>query len=724
MMSTPRILARLAAATALSLALLFTPTPDAAHAHGGQFQPIPPKPGDGGPKPPWRPPPPPPKQRPSPPREPRDPPTTPRVRPGDSGPVGRNPTPTTPKPPTRKPATPPVTNPTTPRPGGDRPKTGPVNRRASGAARRGRKSAGAGIDESWQLWWNLNRWTWLPQRPTVPPEPGGVVTPRDESEGPLDLEALGRTRRTLVVRQHIVPFLLKQLDPKTAVRPEVRAASMIALCKVSHDTAAINLVIKHMQDPRADNVVRESAAWALGMLRRTRSDDRMEGAALDGIRSTLLETLDDDDAPVRTRAFAAFAIGMVADQPYGSAFTKDGRMMSRALWQRTTRKYSHRDIPVALLSAIGMQPLAGTGNDIKEGLRRIVQGRRVGKRSWDPFERSHALAALLRQRGDGWAMTLNRTLTNKRLPKQVQRAALIAMGAAAKDLDDEQRLDAADAAMRGARRARDAMTRGLAHVALGRLLAADMGSEKTPVVERSGAAGMLIAEARHGSQVHRGFSALALALAVRGKTGPTTAAAKFQVEGRSALLRGFERSKDPELRSAYVVALGLQGAEAKGVVPALIEVIEDRAADNQLRGHSALAMAQIGADDPAVRRALRAALWDKRSLHLRSQAALALSFLGGAAESKLLVRELHTSRSRWVLTQVSVALGRLGMLDAVPAVLELAGDPKREDEARALAIASLGLLGDPEAKPTTLRLAADSNYPARTDALHEALTLL
>ncbi|MDF1700983.1 MAG: hypothetical protein P1V36_07485 [Planctomycetota bacterium] len=715
----------LAAALILGLAA-FLAVPD-ARAHGGRYQGKPPKPGDGGPRPPPRPPPPPPppfRPPPTPPRKPRVPPTTPRRGPGDSVPVGRTPTaprsPRTPRTPTTRPPTP--TTPTTGTPG--RKPTRPTTRRPTGVNRRRPGATAGSADATWEMWWELNRWTFFPARGVRWAEPKVAITPRDPSEGPIDRDALARERRTLVVRQHIVPFLLRQLAPETDVRPEVRAAAMIALGKVSHDEAAVALIVRHMQDKRAPNVVRESGAYALGLLRRTDASLQMDGTRLDTLRTTLLGAIDDAGAPARTRAFAAFSLGLLGDQPYGSAFTKDGRMLSRALWERAVRKYSARDIPVALLTALGRLPAAGTSKQIKEGLQRIVLGRRVGKRSWDTLERSHALDALVRQRGAGWQMTLLRTITDKRLPAAVQRAAFIALGAASADLTDADRVDAAEATERGIRLARDGLTRGLGHIALGRLLGADLASEKAPVAEQGGARGLLISEARHGSNAHRGFSALALALAIRGTTAATVTGAKFQIEGRSTLARGFEREKDPVMRSAYVVALGLLGPAAKAHSEDLTALVLDRSEDPELRGHAALTLAQFGTASKDTRTALRSAAWDKRSVGLRRDAALALSFLGGGADSRLLVREMRTAKSRWILSQVAVALGQLGDLAAVPAVLALAGDEKREDEARALAIASLGLLGDPEEKPSTLRLTSDSNYPARTDALHEAFTLL
>lgn len=721
MIDATRATARALLSALLILALLPLTAPS-AEAHGGRYQGKPPEPGDGGPKPPPRPPPPPPRPKPTPPRTPKVPTTPTNTGPGDRGPVGRKPTPTTPAP-TGTPTTPPAT--TNPKPPTTPPSvtSRPGHRRPTGRDRRRPGATATSINDSWEMWWELNRWRYFPDRGAPLPDPDAVVTPSGD-DAPVDREALERARRELVVRQHITPFLIKQLDPKTSVRPEVRAAAMIALGKTTHDEAVVKLIVRHMRNDRAENVVRESAAYALGMLRRTDEGMRMSGARLDDVRQELLASIDDETAPVRTRAFAAFALGLLGDQPYGSAFSKDGRMISRALWERAVRKYSARDIPVALLTALGRMPVAGTSEEITKGLQRVVLGRRVGRRSWDSFERSHALDALVRQRGAGWVMTLLRTITDKRLPNQVRRAAFIALGASATELGSADRMEAAQAAEKGIRLARDGLTRGLGHVAIGRILSADLASEKAWVVERTGGRNLLISEARHGSNNHRGFSIIALALAIRGSTAPAALAGKFQIDGRATLVRGFEREKDPVMRSAYVVALGLIGSMAKDQAPALTELVGDRKADPTLRGHAALALAQVGASPRACRQALRSAAWDKRSMALRRDAALALAFLGGSAEAKMLVRELRTAKSRWVLTQAAVALGQIGDLDAVPAIVEVAADEDREDEARALAIASLGLLGDPEAKPSTLRLTSDSNYPARTDALHEAFTLL
>lgn len=708
-------------AVVLLVALVWAP--EAAQAHGGRVKPVPPPRGDGvPPSPKW----------PKPPTTPRPPPPSPPVTPPPAPSPIPSPTPGGPGggvPPTTPPSTPPSTpaqpprQPTTPVGPGHTPGQTPPPATRPGNPLGRRRGKTGGLDTDWRAWWELNRWGFFPERGARLMRAGAVVTPKD-GDAKDDPRTIAQRRRDLVARQHIIPFLLRELDPERRVRDEVRAAALIALAKICTDDEAIRILLRYAADDRASNLVRESAVIATGYLRRTDESRRFTGAALDDVRTHLLAILDDDKAPERARAFAALAIGYLGDQPHGSEFSKDGRVITRSLWMRLERKYKSREIPVALLTAIGMQPAAGTSDEIKKGLQGIAFGRRVHRMRWDDFERAHALNALIRQEGPGWAMALCRTVTTKRIPASVRRAAFVALGANSASLSPAERLTAVEAALKGMRYGRDSLTRGLGQIAIGRIIGADLAAGSTIVLDRSGAGAFILGEARKGSQPVRGFGAIAVALSVRDVAAEDASATKYVGEARRVFMQGYERTGDPELKAAYAVALGLSRDASAPVVEALTATLADRGADPALRGNAAIALGQLGVRSVPVVRALRTALWDKRTVALRSEAALALSFLGGRSEGAMLVQELRNARSQWVLAQIAAALGQLGDLKAVPAIMEVADDARRADEARALAIASLGLLADPEPKPSTLRLTLDANYPSRTDALHEAFTIL
>ena len=70
-----------------------------------------------------------------------------------------------------------------------------------------------------------------------------------------------------------------------------------------------------------------------------------------------------------------------------------------------------------------------------------------------------------------------------------------------------------------------------------------------------------------------------------------------------------------------------------------------------------------------------------------------------------------------------IALGRLGDLQAIPDLLAYAKDDSITEMAQALAVVALGLLTDPEPRPSILKLTKDANYPAATAVLFSAYAI-
>jgi hypothetical protein len=82
-------------------------------------------------------------------------------------------------------------------------------------------------------------------------------------------------------------------------------------------------------------------------------------------------------------------------------------------------------------------------------------------------------------------------------------------------------------------------------------------------------------------------------------------------------------------------------------------------------------------------------------------------------------------RNPVVMLDVSaVALGALRRIEAVDPLIALASAKDVTDATRAIAIAALGLLGDPEPVRSITRLATDPGGAPTTDALSLALSLL
>ncbi len=659
----------------LALAGVLLATGREARAHGGQFIP------------------PPPFQPPKPPLIPTVPPpvTLPPTTPG-----------TTP---------PPLPTPTTP--GG----TAAPPTRSGLVTPRGRSVRQADPNASWETWWALNRLAYLPDRRAAFER--RVLTPRDGDD-----PGLWSRQRVEKAAQEIVPFLLDLLRAEERARDDVVASALLALAKVSNGAPTVALLREHLDDARAAPIVREAAALAVGLLRRSEPDLQVEPAVLDALRAHLVDTFDDETVPTRARAFAVMAIGLLGDQPFATAITKDGRLTTRALWQRLARDYAQRDLPIALLTALGQQPPAGVPDGVRDGLRGLVLGKRTLGRRWDPVERGHALTAVLRLPGPDTAAFLVRVLENKRTPRDVLRAAFSAGGHVAGSLRPDQRRDVGRALDRAMRQARDPLSTGLALVAAGQLLGSDLRAGSPTVLRLTSLGRELAAEARNGPTTTRGFALLGLALAIR-EVPPCDEidVGRYVDEGKAFLVQALGQERgDPSVLGATAVAVGLAGAEEGR--SGLRTIVLDRGRDSTLRGHAAVALGQLGSPSPEDGKALHVALADPRNVELRRQAALGLALLGGRTAVTQLLRQLRDGETERLLAQVVIALGRIGDLIAVHPLTAYASEARRSELAQALAVVALGLIGDPEARPSLLRLTFSAFYAARTDALHEAYTIL
>ena len=722
----------------MAAALVFVATD--ASAHGGNVRlpvidnrdglpplPIPPPP----PPPPETPPPaplppappvPPPPPPPPPPHPPELDPTTPRPSdPNNPPPPRSNPTtppaenPGDPEAPEDNNPPPPPAPPTTGDPEGgepadpQQPPAGPPQTDPTPKGKKpvvvGRKGPrrGATAVEAWHRWWMLNRHAYLPAR-----QDGRAGVTTGDTKDP---NALANERRERAARQWILPMLVELLDPKKHVDEEVRASAVIALTKLANDAGAIGLAFSWATDRNASGMVQESAALALGLVRRTKTTRQAPALELDRVRAGLLDIFDDPYTAWRPRVFALLALGMLGDQPFGEGVHRNGLLLSRGLWMRLTEKNRNTEEVVGLLTALGMQPRDGIPSTVQDSLRRIAIGKRMFGRRWSDPERAHAVTAIARMQAPGWSTWLMRVLSSRHSPLAVRRAAWIAVGARAADFTPDERDSLARFWKHAKKHSREPITRGLMNLAQGRLVAADLAAKRLNLLEDTPLGRTLLSNAMGGQPEVRAFGMLGLALAARHAQGSDKGDALIQ-DARRVLGKAFAKG-NPSLRSAAAVALGLLGLDEE-TRHEMGSVLASKASE-RTRACCAVALAQQGQDDPELRKTLVHALWDRRTPELRAEAGLALSFLPRRHEATLLVQEFgKPGTSQWVLGQVAGALGRLADVRVVPALIEAAKNVRNGDQARGIAIASLGLIADTEPTPSLFRLAHEGNFPATT----------
>lgn len=583
-------------------------------------------------------------------------------------------------------------------------------------------------ETSWHPWWRMRERLWMPAPRTA------LLTAVTPSEG----EAAERTpwskRRDALVREKVLAFLRHAVDPTSKCKPDVQASALIALAKVTPDDTDVPRMLDRLVDPKAPEIVRESAALALGLLRRTDLDHQLAAFRIDGIRGQLLQVFDGRagneriEVTRRIKQFAALAIGLLGDQPFSNdPRSKDGRLISQLLWQRLeTIPFRTHEEPIALLHALSLQPSAGISTAIHRGLRDIADGKKISGRRFHARVRAHALTALIRLGSSSERAYLIRLLGGERTPFEVKTAAIVALGSEAERMASVERVVAArvlETALRD--KNQELLTAGLLNLSLGEVLGADLrdGSERVLRALKNGA--LLESRARSMPWHLQGFAALALGTALRDVRPPdadgTVAAFRTRSAGTLRLLLGNSK-KEQDVRAAAAVALGLIG-DPDSIAP-LTAVVRNPKRTGDFRGYAALATALIGLERAKVVEALEAAATSPGPEVLRARAAMAISVFGERATAEKLIRELERGGGTRRLAGVTKALGRLGELDAAGPLMAAASDPERNELVQAMAIAALGILLDPESVPSLMRLMNGAVYPLRTPVMEEVFTLL
>ena len=91
------------------------------------------------------------------------------------------------------------------------------------------------------------------------------------------------------IESHIIPLFMWAMDPKNAKHDDVESASYIGLAKVAKDPLHIETITKGLARKNT-KIVKESAALALGLLRRARAEDQFSATDLNKVRETLFDT--------------------------------------------------------------------------------------------------------------------------------------------------------------------------------------------------------------------------------------------------------------------------------------------------------------------------------------------------------------------------------------------------------------------------------------------------
>ncbi len=572
--------------------------------------------------------------------------------------------------------------------------------------------AGPSIAEEagWQVWWELNK------DPFVQQDTTGLLGPTTGS----DDFYLGRRRTVsradtlgateLDCRERIVPALVELMTHER--NRDVQTACLVALGKIGRDGP--NLVLEDViaaRIARDDQEVRETAVLALGIAgRRTALPLLLSLLRNDADGKRLADRADVGD---RTRAFAAYALGLLARRSDDGAVKQQAHDALLPLLR--DKELKSRDLRAAAVNALGLlcdaeQPthkrLAWLTVEELLAWYQEDQGRA------DEAIQAHAPVAIGRLLGRGSSQVHERCkqhfvrvlLASDKRSNPILQSAALALGMLALPAERHP----ADAAVAKALqiywdKGVDRLARFFAVMAMGRI-----GGD-------AHRAWLLTAYTRANKHTERPWIVLAAGLIA----ADGAANGDVDVAFAEMLLDDLREGQQPEVQAAMAVALGLTRHQA--ALPDMLRLLRDSEHQETLAGYFCIGIALLG-DRSAVPVLTEILERPKRRPFLLLQAAVGLGRLGDREANTRLLAMIADSESVAVLAALANAIGQIGDRRAIEPLIEMTRDAELTKLARAFVAAALGGIGDRAPLPWNMPLSRDSNFGAPVDTLSNGAT--
>jgi HEAT repeat protein len=582
--------------------------------------------------------------------------------------------------------------------------------------------------DSWASWWGYNKDAYLDLRAHL-----FDALPTTNSDGFFLTPGRGnRTRETYrptdeQIRTRVVPALRRALAEESS--NDIVTSALIALAKIGEPrgedgrSGIEELLVRFLPDKNQE--VSETATVALGILAQPTSipilasllEDSAAGRALVGAH----------EVPARTRAFAAYGLGLVGAR---AAAEPERRAVVEALVaaMRSDERRSG-DVGVASVLALGLvplEPLAAAENEAQLDPTRSREGeldfllRFLADDANDSLARAHcprSLARLLAGLGGERAPVLRQRVSGAllgllapraRVTDAIVESAVLALGEISTNgIEDAPVRVALESVLASGR---NSGARSFALIALARM--GGRTGVQDPDAGIAAIAGRLMSRLAKGQGLERAWAGLAIGvlgheLTRQGASTPVV------VELSEALRHALEEERDATVLAAHAIAAGILGDVES--VPALLEKL-DGIREDVPRGYVAVALGLLARRE-AIQPIQAIVAGSKYRPELLNQAAIALGLLGDKDLVGVLVGMLGEAKGLATQAAIASALGFIGDASSIEPLVEMMEDEEKTDLARAFAAAALGLVADKEDLPWNARFAVDLNYRATTPTL-------
>jgi len=529
----------------------------------------------------------------------------------------------------------------------------------------------------WDFWWELNDDRYLNLKSKVRSREAATAS-GDTVLGERGDQPVAKVNANNI-RRDILPTLRNGARDSFF---DARAGAVIALGKVIDAAAAedIGLIKKLLGD--TDQIVRESACLALGLVGSKDEVPLLLSMAKNEPAARQLCNLGTRDISSRQRAFAMAGVGFV-----GSRMPLDASVVTEMIGLMKSKQAS-LDLQVFPAMALGIMQAPAAVPELQK---------LVADAEADPFARAHAAVSLGKLGDKSSVPFLVKDVLMDKKSNHIQRSAAISLGLLTDKTDDKT----VEALITASKEAADRATRNFCLIALG-----EIGNVK--------GRDYLLTQLMKGQAHDRTFSALAL-----GIYGFKHNESKSEIGAQ--ILEKWNTTRNDAERGAYAIGLGL--LDYKAGAPALLEELKANGSP-ELKGYVAIALGLIGEKTaiPFIQEQCK----QKADLDAQRKASIALGLIQDPDAIKVLQGVIAGAENNLsTLGAASLGLGFIGDRSAIATLADILNnkDGKAKDNARAFAAVSLGILGDKDELAILTKLQGSCNYLAQTEALKELLLI-
>ena len=600
----------------------------------------------------------------------------------------------------------------------------------------------SGVDlTKWEFWWGFNKEPYLNLKSFL--HSGNILTGSDDfylGHGTKDQAKDNLRPSPEEIRNKVVPALLKVLEDERA--NDIIDSSLIALAKIGDVTDAggtsdFQASIAKFLDNSSQQIA-ETAAIALGILADEDAIPMLTGLLKDEPPGRKL--VGKAEVPVRTRAFAAYGLGLIA---YRSSSNETRQKIAYTLVDILNQpQFAQRDIKVAAMTAFGLCPIDSapeatpTEEDLKDPNKPWVLSRekqleflldyfdpakeQANKNTRHWFVRAHAPAAMARlldgqgeeQRAKVATALLGGIDKFSQEQREIQMSCALALGQVADasddgkdDIDTKVRAELTRLAEEGEVQARRFALISLAQSGA-RPGSGDKGLDGADEVVRK-----LTEVLSRGKAGIQSWAGLAIGVLCRGQYDASIPQSEAALKALATIAADCKR---PEDIGAYALGLGI----AKYV--AAHEVLSDRleffTGRDEAQGYVAVALGLMGdrTDIAHIQGIVRSS---KYKPELLREAAIALGLLGDKELVPELIKMLENANSLSAQAAISTALGSIGDSRSLDPLVAMLLNKQLTDTARGFSAAALGIVCDKENFPWNSKISTNINYRANTVTL-------